>query len=99
MVELFIIQIAYVVAAFVAVGISSVINWKSYGEGESFDVAKFFSAYVRTTWALVPMALLFSASFGLTVEGILAIVGLAFGIDSSIVASKNLKSKTKTEAI
>lgn len=88
------IKVVYVAIAFVAVSISSIIDWKAYGEGEKFNIGKFFSAYVRTAWALIPSAILF-AGIGLSVELALGLAGMAFGIDNSIQAGNNLGKNGK----
>jgi hypothetical protein len=73
----------YVLVAFVAVAVSSYLNWKAVAGDEPFNLAKFLSAYIRTAWALVPSAILL-AVFGLHVELALALAGEAFGIDLSV---------------
>ncbi len=86
------VKLVYVVARFLAVGLSSLINWKSNDPPESFNAGKFFSAYVRSAWGLVPLALSL-ASLGLTVEGVLAIIAVAFGIDNGVQAAHRFGSK------
>ena len=83
------LTIIYVAVALLAVAGSSLLNWKKNNtDNESFDVAKFLSAYMRTAWGLIPLVL-GMVSMGLNVTAILAIIGLAFGLDNIILkASK-----------
>jgi len=86
------IQLIYITVAFISTAISSGVNWKAYGDGETFDATKFFSAYVRTAWAMIPTAILF-ASQGLTIELAFGLAGLAFGIDNSVKSALELGKK------
>jgi len=95
--EQYIIELIYVLVAFLAVAISSYINWKASDPPEGFNTGKFLSAYVRTVWAIIPSALVMSADLGLTVTGLLAIAGLAFGVDNIVLTSKSLGTKPSTE--
>src|SRR5512135_2217631 len=90
-------KVLYILVAFAAVGVSSLLNWKTAGEGEAFDWQKFLSAYLRTFWAIIPLSL-GMASLGISVEGILAIAGTAMGIDNTVAAAKNLGKKSNGEA-
>ena len=87
------VKLIYVAVGFIAVALSSLINWKSSDPPEPFNSAKFFSAYVRSAWGLVPLALSVAGSLGLTIEGILAIGAVAFGIDNGVKAAQNMGSK------
>lgn len=91
--EQWIIQLIYIAASFLAVGLSSFLNWKSQVPNEAFNPYKFFSAYVRTAWALIPTALLF-ATQGLTVELLFGIIGITFGIDNSPKLVGNTATET-----
>lgn len=92
--DLEIIKTLYVVIAFLAVAFSACVNWKSSDPSEKFNLAKFFSTYIRTVWGLVPLALGL-AVFGFTIEGVLAILAAAFGIDNAILRSKKLGNGKK----
>ena len=94
-----IVQVVYVVAAFLSVGLSSWINWKANGADEPFNAAKFLSAYLRTAWAIIPLALGLAGSLGISVEGLLAVVGVALGVDNAVLQSQNLgQKKPKADA-
>ena len=90
------VKLIYVAAGFVAVALSSLINWKSSDPSEPFNSCKFFSAYVRSAWGLVPLALSIAASLGLSVEGLLAISAVAFGIDNGVKAAQNMGAKKES---
>jgi hypothetical protein len=92
-----IMKIIYIIVSFVAVAFSSYLNWRA-NKPEAFDVHKFFSAYLRTAWGLVPLALAFAVGLGLTVEGFMAIIAAAFGIDNGVQKAAKLRNK-KTSTI
>ncbi len=92
------IKLVYVVAGFIAVALSSLINWKASDPTEPFNAGKFFSAYMRSAWGLIPLALGIAASLGLTIEGILAIGAVAFGIDNSVKAAQKIGATAKKAA-
>ncbi len=87
------IKLVYVIAGFVAVALSSLINWKASDPPEPFNTGKFLSAYVRSAWGLVPLAFNVALSLGLTVEGFLTIFAVAFGIDNGVQAAQRFGSK------
>ena len=88
-----IVKLIYVAAGFAAVALSSLINWKSSDPSEPFNAGKFLSAYVRSAWGLVPLALSIAASLGLSIEGLLAISAVAFGIDNGVKAAQNMGAR------
>ncbi len=87
------LKLIYVVVGFIFVALSSLINWKNSDPPEPFNAGKFLSAYVRSAWGLVPLALSVASSLGLTIEGILAIGAVAFGIDNGVKAARNMGLK------
>ena len=93
------IKLVYVVAGFVAVALSSLINWKTNDPPEPFNSGKFLSAYIRTAWGLVPLALSMASSLGLTVEGILAVSAIAFGIDNGVQAALSMGAKKPVTSV
>ncbi len=77
-------------AAFIGTAISSFFSWKD--SGEPFDAYKYASAFFRSMWGIVPLAIGISA-MGMTVEGILSAVAVGAGIDVAILKGGRLIKK------